>query len=109
MPVRVLIAGYGYAGHQLAEILKVDHHEVIGIKRSQQAHACDRMITKDILKIEDKDLPEVDFLIYCPSSDRQDETAYQRIYADGAKHLCNLYEKRSVKPRILFKFFISSK
>lgn len=102
MPVRVLIAGYGYVGHQLAQVLKADHHKVIGIKRTQEPHACDRMIIRDILNLQDHDLPEVDFVVYCPSSNHQDETAYQRIYAQGAKNLCNIYEKRSVKPRILY-------
>lgn len=102
MSVRVLIAGYGYVGHQLALELKKDQHQVTGIKRSKKPHACDELIIKDIHDLNDHDLPDVDFVIYCPSSDARNEKSYESIYIDGAKKLISLYKKRANRPRILY-------
>ena len=102
MTVRVLIAGYGHVGHLLAQELKKDQHHVTGIKRSQQDHACDQLIIKDILHLNDHDLPEVDFIVYCPSSDHRAHDAYAQIYVEGAKKIIGHYQNRASKPRLLY-------
>ena len=102
MPVRVLIAGYGHVGHLLAQELKKDQHHVTGIKRTTQAHACDAMIVKDILHLDDHDLPDVDFVVYCPSSDHSSLSAYSAIYVEAAKKLFSYYQNRQHQPRILY-------
>ena len=102
MSVRVLIAGYGYVGQLLGQLLRADGHQVWGIKRKHQHNIADHLIQKDILEVDDQDLPEVDFVVYCPSSDAREAPAYQRIYADGAHHILSVYEKRSHQPRFIY-------
>ena len=102
MTVRVLIAGYGQVGHLLAQELKKDQHHVTGIRRSNSAHACDLLIEKDILHLDDHDLPEVDFIVYCPSSDRRTLNAYHAIYVAGVQKLLAHYQKRATKPRLIY-------
>ena len=69
MTVKVLIVGYGFIGQLLGQELKKDGHQVWGIKRNSIAHTLEKLIQKDILQLQDEDLPDVDFVVYCPSSD----------------------------------------
>ena len=76
MSVRVLIVGYGYVGQLLGQLLKADGHTVYGVKRTHQHTLIDQLIQKDIMDLEDQDLPEIDFEVYCPSSDARDAASY---------------------------------
>lgn len=102
MSVRVLIVGYGYVGQLLGQLLKVDGHTVYGVKRTHQHTLIDQLIQKDILDLEDQDLPEVDFVVYCPSSDAKDTASYQKVYDHGANHVLSILEQRALKPRFIY-------
>ena len=102
MSVRVLIVGFGYVGQLLGQLLKADGHTVYGVKRTHQHTLIDQLIQKDIMHLDDADLPEIDFVVYCPSSDARDEMAYQKVYADGADHVLSLLEQRAHKPRFIY-------
>jgi nucleoside-diphosphate-sugar epimerase len=102
MSVRVVIVGYGYVGHQLAQILKKDHHHVTGICRRSTDHACDHLQLQDLMTLQDHDLPDADFVVYCPSSDQRTPKAYQDTYVVGAKHVASIYAQRTHKPRFLY-------
>ena len=102
MTARVLIVGYGFVGQILGKALKKDGHLVFAIKRKPISHEINRLILKDILELQDQDLPDVDFVIYCPSSDARDIISYQTIYARGIKVIASIYKKRSHKPRLIY-------
>ena len=102
MIAKVLIVGYGFIGQMLGQELKKDGHQVWGIKRNSMTHTLEKLIQKDILELQDQDLPDVDFVVYCPSSDARDIMSYQKTYAKGAKVVSSIYAKRSNKPRFIY-------
>jgi nucleoside-diphosphate-sugar epimerase len=102
MSVRVLIVGYGFLGEQLAQILRADNHVVYGIKRQPINNPSAQIIHKDILQLTDQDLPEVDFIVYCPSPDQRDDLAYQQLFVTGLEQVVSIYTHRILKPRLLY-------
>ncbi len=91
---RVLIAGAGYLGSAIAELLAADDWEVEAWTMSAEsaeelslaghaAHPVDISNPKDVAAWK----PEVDVVIHCASTRGGDADAYQRVYFDGARNL----------------------
>lgn len=101
MSIRVLIVGFGYLAQQLTRLLQHHHHIVWGIKRSSVLQDTrTRMLFKAIHDLKPGDLPEVDFVIYCPHPDKPTAAAHKSLYLDDLKHLIQLYsQKESSLPR----------
>lgn len=107
MSVNVLIIGYGYLGKALGKLLHTHHHQIFAIKRKatiDDQHI--QFIYKDIHHLTTADLPNSDYVIYCPSADKRDQKSYDYTYLQGVTHILKLYETKEQKPG---KFiFISS-
>ena len=102
MSIRVLIVGYGFLGEQLAQMLRANSCYVYGIKRHPVNNASAHLIHKNILHLSDHDLPEVDWVVYCPSPDQHDALAYQQVFVNGLEHVLSLYTQRTTKPQLLY-------
>ena len=106
---RVLIAGCGDVGTALGLMLDERNHEVIGARRSAERlpgslHPLSIDLT-DRASVE-RDVPAVDFVVYCVAAGRRDPDAYRRAYVDGVATLLDVLENRTVPPRRVF--FVSS-
>jgi nucleoside-diphosphate-sugar epimerase len=91
---RVLIAGCGYLGHALADLLATEHWEVEGWtvsaesaeKLSGTGHRAERV---DISNFEDVAAHKSDFdaVVHCASTRGGDVDLYRRVYLNGARNL----------------------
>ena len=91
---RALIAGYGYLGHALANLLVGDSWGVEGWTRSPESarQLFDRECSihaVDISKVEQVRAKKQDFdaVIHCASTRGGDADSYRRVYLDGARNL----------------------
>lgn len=109
--MRVLIAGAGYVGAELAARLASARHEVLALRRSPPRTeaqtvaprvrwlACD---LSDANALSSLGLEGVEALAYLVAADTRDDAAYRRAYVDGlANVLACLRPGRSLR-RVLF-------
>lgn len=85
-----LIAGCGYVGTALAQLLVAADHSVYAIRRAQSA--LPKGVTgiwTDLLDPElNKKIPrDIDFVFYTAAPDGRDEKSYRQVYCDGLKNL----------------------
>lgn len=102
LTARVLIIGLGYLGQQLNAHLQQLGYHTSAIKRQYIESPHTNLIFKDILTLHDTDLIDVDFIVYCPSSNERTPSAYQKIYAHGIHIVSSIYAKRQHQPRLIY-------
>lgn len=100
--MRVLIAGCGYVGSELAGRLAGEGHEVWGLRRSPgELPAGVAGVAGDVTDPSTLDLPrDLDALVYAVSPGRHDEAAYRAAYVDGLDHV--LAAVGGSVPRLVF-------
>ncbi len=106
--MRVLVAGAGYVGAELAQRLALAGHEVLALRRSPPPArlatgvrwlACD---LGDARALGALPLAGVEALAYLVAADARDDDAYRRAYVDGvANLLVRLRADRALR-RVLF-------
>jgi len=88
--MRVLIAGCGDVGSQLADSLLLDGHTVYGLKRDVSTLPDGvRPVAADLLDPDTlTNLPaDIDSLVFMPTPGRRDKDAYEAIFIEGWKNL----------------------
>jgi nucleoside-diphosphate-sugar epimerase len=100
----VLIAGCGYVGCALAELLRKRGHAVTGLRRNAAAlpdgiaplavDMADAQATKHALGDR-----SFDWVVYAAAADGRDEAAYRSAYVDGLRHVL---EAVRVRERLVF-------
>jgi nucleoside-diphosphate-sugar epimerase len=87
---RILIAGCGYVGSELAANLASEGHEVWALRRSEApTPAGARAIRADLLDVDRlRDLPSrIEVVFYTASAGGGDDRAYRSAYVDGLRYL----------------------
>ncbi len=87
---RILIAGCGYVGSELAANLARERHEVWALRRSEApAPAGARAIRADLLDVDRlRALPSrIEIVFYTASAGGGDDRAYRSAYVDGLRYL----------------------
>ena len=85
---KILIAGCGYVGEELANLLLADGHEVWGLRRNPRSlRAGIEVIAADLAQPEDlRDLPGgLDTVFYLVSPNGSEDALYRRAYVDGER------------------------
>ncbi|MBW3657595.1 MAG: SDR family oxidoreductase [Actinobacteria bacterium] len=87
--MRVLIAGCGYVGSELARRLVAGGHDVWGLRRTATGMPEGvRALAGDVTDAATLDLPDgIDALVYAVSPAERDEAAYRAAYVDGLDHV----------------------
>jgi len=104
---KVLIAGCGYVGSALAQMLHRDGHQVWGLSRNPD-HLPEgvRPIAADLTRLESLgNLPAgLDFVFYTAGAGAGggDEVNYRRAYLDGVDRLLNSLVDQGEKPKRVF-------
>ncbi|MCP4039781.1 MAG: SDR family oxidoreductase [bacterium] len=102
---RVLIAGCGYVGTALAEMLVADGHEVFALKRDPSD------LPPGLHPVRaDLALPEtlgalpaaIDYIFYTAGATGSDEDAYRSAYLDGVGRLMNSLLELGERPKRIF-------
>lgn len=105
MAKRVLIAGCGYVGSRLAELLAAEGHEVTALRRSAVAMGPGiTAIAADLVRGTGlEQLPEaIDTVFYTVGADQFSEEAYRAAYVLGLKNLLTALAARGGKPRVIY-------
>ncbi len=112
---RILVAGCGYVGSELARVLVAEGHQVWGLRRRPQAlpqgvRAAGADLTQPARLAElfaRSDGPRgLDVVVYAAAADGGDEAAYRRAYVDGPRNLLEALRRAGERPRR--SFFTSS-
>lgn len=102
----ILIAGCGYVGTALGQLLTTAGHRVWGIRRSAAGlPSMIRHLAADLTNPETlQDLPSnLDVVVYTAAADGPEEAAYRAAYVDGVRHLLEaLVHQRQSPRRVLF-------
>jgi nucleoside-diphosphate-sugar epimerase len=101
---RILIAGCGYVGSELAANLAKEGHEVWALRRSEApAPAGARAIRADLLDVDRlRDLPSrIEVVFYTASAGGGDDRAYRGAYVDGLRYLLAALDGHPIR-RFLF-------
>jgi len=99
---QVVIAGCGYVGNELAQILQEDGHEVFGIRRDPSKLASGiRAIKGDVAKPESLGpAPKrVEYAVFAVSADEGTENAYRHAYLDGLAGFLEWLADEGQRPR----------
>jgi len=102
---QILIAGCGYVGNQLSDMLVTGHHQVWGLRRSaSSAPAGQHPFSADLTKPETlTDLPKnLDYIFYTASASSHNDEAYQKSYPDGLHNLIEALQQQRQKPNRIF-------
>lgn len=102
---RVLIAGCGYVGSELAVQLVDDGHQVWGLRRNPEGLPEGvRPIAADLARVESLgNLPaELDYVFYTAGAGSGGEADYRRSYLDGVDGLLNALSDQAEKPKRIF-------
>jgi nucleoside-diphosphate-sugar epimerase len=103
---RVLIAGCGYVGSALGEVLARESHTVWGMRRRPAAlPAAIRPFEADLsIPISLKELPAaLDFVFYLASPGGNDDALYRAVYVDGLRNLLEALDAGEQRPqRVIF-------
>ncbi|HET7230929.1 MAG TPA: SDR family oxidoreductase [Longimicrobium sp.] len=99
---RVLIAGCGYVGGALAEMMAADGHDVWGMRRNPAAlppgvhHlAADLRDPASLHALPDG----LDYVAYTATADAFTDDAYRAAYVDGARNLIDALARQGQAPR----------
>ncbi len=105
----VVIAGCGYVGTRLGEILTKEGHQVSGIRRSENSLPPSfRLIQADLTdpsSLKTIDL-SFDLAVYCAAADARTELAYDHAYVVGLQNF--LTALKEISPNIRRVVFASS-
>ena len=102
---RVLIAGCGYVGTALGELLARDAHEVWGLRRKPMAYPAGvEAIEADLgLQRMLTDLPrDLDFVFFLAAPSGSDDAMYRSVYVDGLRNLLDAVAACDRLPRRIF-------
>lgn len=103
--MRILIAGCGYVGNALAEMLVALGHDVHGLRRNIAALPPGvSPIAADLARGEGLEgLPEdLDVVVYAVGAEARTEAAYQAAYLDGQRNLGAALARFGGVPRYVF-------
>ena len=103
--MRVLIAGCGYVGSALGELLASEGHSVLGLRRNPSSLPdVITPIAADLSRpISSETLPEdLDFAFYTASAGGSDDAAYRAAYVDGPRNLLKALAPQQTNVRRLF-------
>jgi nucleoside-diphosphate-sugar epimerase len=103
LSARVLIAGAGYVGAELARLLVAAGHEVTVLRRSGAAPPPGaRAFRADLAAPGALDaLPRAELVFYTAGADERSDAAYQRAYVTGLARLVERLARMPVPPRRL--------
>jgi nucleoside-diphosphate-sugar epimerase len=104
MMARVLIAGCGYVGASLGELLADDGHEVFALRRTvRDLPARVSAVQADLTAIDTlRALPaRLDIVFYTASADATDDRSYRGAYVDGLRYLLAALEGQTLR-RVLY-------
>jgi nucleoside-diphosphate-sugar epimerase len=102
---RILIAGCGYVGSALGEILLRDSHDVWGLRRKPRSlPAGIEPIEADLTQLRGlAALPDdLDVVFYLASPNGAEDTLYRLAYVDGVRSLIGALDRQGQRPRLLF-------
>ncbi len=99
MGERVLIAGCGFVGTQLAHDLCADGHDVYGLARSRPSlPAGAQWVAADLtVPASLTHLPEVDYVVFAASAGESSDARYLAVYVTGLSNLLAALRNQSVK------------
>ncbi len=108
---RILVAGCGYLGSELAAQLAADGHVTFGLRRSAGplprgvqplvADLCDRAALRAVLAGVEHG--GIDAVVYAAAADRSDDDAYRRAYVEGLANVIDWADAQGMRPpRVLF-------
>jgi nucleoside-diphosphate-sugar epimerase len=104
--MRVLVAGAGYVGAELARLLADAGHDVLALRRTHLASearvrwlACDLGDARALAALP---LAGIDALAYLVAADARDDAAYRRAYVDGLASLLARLRADSSLRRLLY-------
>ena len=102
--MRILIAGLGDLGTEVACLAAGEGHEVFGLRRSGGAAPMGvTLLRGDVTDPGTLTLPPaLDLTVYCVAADARDEGAYQRAYPGGLDHVLAALSRESSGARVLF-------
>lgn len=103
--MRVLIAGCGYVGGQLAAELVEDGQRVIALTRTPRA--VPHGVFPLVADLTDADalrrvVPEVDAAVFCAAPGEGSEEGYQRVFVDGMTNLLACLEEKNKNAQVFF-------
>lgn len=105
MSERVLVAGCGDLGQRVASRLLAHGDEVYGLRRHLPAQddSAVHWLCADLTSAHGlRNLPtDITQLVYSPTPDSRDETAYRRLFVDGLRHVLASLDQASLQ-RVLF-------
>ncbi|MEZ4224565.1 MAG: SDR family oxidoreductase [Polyangiaceae bacterium] len=102
---RILIAGCGYVGSELARRAAAAGHEVFALRRhADQLPGCARTLQADLTRAESlRSLPErLDVVFYTAAADETSEEAYRAAYLLGTRNLLASLAQHGARPRFVF-------
>ena len=105
----VLIAGCGYVGTKLGEVLVDQGCKVSALKRNVESLPDSFVkISSDLLTLDNlEDIPpDLEYIVYSLSADSYSENDYKLAYYEAQKKFIELLRKRNIVPKKYF--FISS-
>jgi len=108
---RILVAGCGYVGSELARRLAADGHVVFGLRRSDhplpegvaalRADLCDRAGLRTALA--EVEHGGIDAVVYAAAAAGADDEAYRRAYVAGLANVVEWADAQGMRPpRVLF-------
>ncbi len=101
----VLIAGCGYVGTALGQMLIADGHQVFGLKRNPgdlppglRPIRADLALPETLVQLPNA----IDYVFYTAGGGRGDEDGYRRSYLDGVGRLLGALSDLGEKPKRMF-------
>lgn len=102
--LRVLVAGAGYVGRALGEMLAGQGHEVFALRRRPEGlegplrpFAADLGDPSTLTNLP----PGIDVVFYTAGADERSDEAYERAYVRGLDHLLSAFDAQHIRPRRL--------
>lgn len=107
---RILVAGCGYVGSELAKQLVSDGHTVFGLRRRTvglppgvqgiAADLCERAaLAAALAEVEHGG---IDAVVYAAAADRADDEAYRRAYVEGLGNVLRWADAQGMRPPRVF-------
>jgi len=102
--MRILIAGLGDLGTEVARLAVGEAREVFGLRRSPaRAPGGVTLLRGDVTDPGTLELPPaLDVAVYCVAADARNEGAYRRAYPEGLSHVLGALATESPEARVLF-------
>lgn len=104
---RIVVAGCGDVGARVAQLLHDSGAEVWGLRRSDSPLPSGiKLLQADLTDADSlRQLPErIDRMVYLPTPDTRDRTAYHQVFVQGLQNLMQALDKRALQRTV----FVSS-